>query len=285
MKRFSEKTQKLIDAQLSKPFEVGDSVVYHGEGNGSKDPSMSAMGKILGIDGTTATISPRSYSTRSVIRDFSQITQSYLEIGANPIIERRVHQKYAIAVNQLLSRLGYDTHGDLDDNKMSLKIDGVVQCNTDPVVVGDDGHYYHFQRGLVWDLEDKQKLIRSLYDGINIGSFVFRDKSYDRVMSDSKNPKYPVDASWLDLVDGKQRADAILSFIRCEYPDHYGYYWNDLSIQTRSKFLSIMNMTYIEMHEDTTDLEVLEYFILLNDTGRPIDKELISLNKEILKKL
>lgn len=281
--RFSENTQKLIDERLSKPFEIGDEVTFYGAGNGSKDPSFSGSGEITDINGNKATIRPRSYGIKTVEKDFSELKQSYFTVGANPIVERRFYQKYSIDLRSLLSRLGYDHHGQIDETKSGLILQNVSQCNTDPVVLLNNGEYHHYQRGLVWKLVDKQKLIRSLYDGINIGNFVFRSKSYDSVMSDKGNTKYPVDVSWSDLVDGKQRVDAILGFIQGKFTDHLGNYWGDLSISTRSKILSINNMMYIEMPESTTDAEVLEYFILLNDTGKPIDQNFLKTNKEIFK--
>ena len=56
-----------------------------------------------------------------------------------------------------------------------------------------------YQRGYVWTLEDKQKLIQSIFNRADIGKFVFiEDENYREYR--------------LEVIDGKQRLRAILDY-------------------------------------------------------------------------
>lgn len=113
-----------------------------------------------------------------------------------------------------------------------------------------------FQRDLVWTQKQKEELIKSLIRGLPIGSF-FINKNFE-------NPE--VDYV---LYDGKQRLDAIKSFLSGEFPIHVNdkeYYLKDLP---KADVYSITNarISVIESNISTME-ELIEYYITINTAGR-----------------
>lgn len=113
-----------------------------------------------------------------------------------------------------------------------------------------------FQRDLVWTQKQKEELIKSLIRGLPIGSF-FINKNFE-------NPE--VDYV---LYDGKQRLDAIKSFLSGEFPIHVNdkeYYLKDLP---KADVYSITNarISVIESSISTME-ELIEYYITINTAGR-----------------
>lgn len=113
-----------------------------------------------------------------------------------------------------------------------------------------------FQRDLVWTQKQKEELIKSLIRGLPIGSF-FINKNFE-------NPE--VDYV---LYDGKQRLDAIKSFLSGEFPIHVNdkeYYLKDLP---KADVYSITNarISVIESNIATME-ELIEYYITINTAGR-----------------
>ena len=88
-----------------------------------------------------------------------------------------------------------------------------------------------------------------------------------------------------DIVDGKQRLDAIRGFVTNEYPDLHGNYFSDLSEYARRKFEDFTSFCYAELDEDATDADVIRTFLNVNFTGVKMSKEHIDFVKEINNKL
>ena len=90
--------------------------------------------------------------------------------------------------------------------------------------------YYHsginmnpdYQRDYVWETEDKELLIDSIFNNIGIGKIVLV-----RLL----NGEYGH-----EILDGKQRLNAIIEFYENRFP-YKGYYYNDLSKATWSSDL------------------------------------------------
>lgn len=113
-----------------------------------------------------------------------------------------------------------------------------------------------FQRDLVWTQKQKEELIKSLIRGLPIGSF-FINKNFE-----SPEVDYV-------LYDGKQRLDAIKSFLSGEFPIHVNdkeYYLKDLP---KADVYSITNarISVIESNISTME-ELIEYYITINTAGR-----------------
>lgn len=114
-----------------------------------------------------------------------------------------------------------------------------------------------YQRGLVWGAEDKERLIDSIFNQVDIGKFVFR-----RLPFQSGKPGY-------EIVDGKQRLNALVEFVSDGFPCR-GRYWSELS-QFDRNFLEAHPIAYAELQEGLTRPQVLQTFLRLNTGGRPMD--------------
>ena len=169
---------------------------------------------------------------------------------------------------QILFKAGY---GKRTDDFSQIETDnGYGRVNFNPFVIDANGNRQYYQRDLVWTLEQKQLLIDSIYQGIEIGKFLFRYNAWERMKQEEKETG--VSHSW-DCVDGKQRFFAILDFLQNKFPDSYGNYWSDLSADAHRRFLNYPNLSYGELPESATDEDVIDNFLTLNFTGTPMSKE------------
>lgn len=118
-----------------------------------------------------------------------------------------------------------------------------------------------YQRGYVWDLEDKQLLIDSIFNNIEIGKFAF-------IHLDDEN--WTKTGKGYEILDGKQRLCAIVEFYENRFP-YNGVYYNELSKKDRNVFLNRM-VAQGEVREADRKA-ILKYFIMLNRTGKVMDKK------------
>lgn len=113
------------------------------------------------------------------------------------------------------------------------------------------------QRGYVWDLKRKSLLIESMIIGYPIPAFY------------AKRDKNKV----FDMLDGKQRSEAICGFLNGEYAltgvaeEYEGKYFDDLPEEVQDDIISYSLTVYY--FEDITDEEVNEMFYRLNN-GKPL---------------
>ena len=117
-----------------------------------------------------------------------------------------------------------------------------------------------YQRDLVWNDEDKLNLIDSIFKNIDIGKFVFVELPYQSVES----PGY-------EVLDGKQRLNAIVDYYLNKYP-YKGVYYNDLSREEKYWFLQ-RGVAIAKVRGQITEKQKLKYFLMLNTTGHVMDKE------------
>ena len=116
-----------------------------------------------------------------------------------------------------------------------------------------------YQRGYEWELEDKQKLIDSIFKNIDIGKFAFIHKPF----SGSNEPLY-------EILDGKQRINALCEFYENRFP-YKGKYFNDLSAKDRNHFCNYgVDVAEIAQADKET---ILKYFLMLNTGGKAISEE------------
>ena len=118
-----------------------------------------------------------------------------------------------------------------------------------------------YQRGYVWTDADKESLLDSVFGNIDIGKFVLvrlEGEEYDK-----KKMSY-------EILDGKQRLSTLVDFYENRFP-YKGCYFNDLSLEDRYCFKN----HHISLAEvDTSDKKtILRHFLMLNQTGRAMDKE------------
>jgi uncharacterized protein with ParB-like and HNH nuclease domain len=114
-----------------------------------------------------------------------------------------------------------------------------------------------YQRGLVWSLEQKKKLIDSILWGIALPSIYLRDKGYSTHV-------------WAEVVDGKQRLNALVEFVEGRF-DYNGEYFPDLPDVEKRCFL-MDNTIGIVLVKQTTDEEVVELYERLNFCGVPHER-------------
>jgi hypothetical protein len=128
-----------------------------------------------------------------------------------------------------------------------------------------------YQRGLVWSDEDREKLLDSLFRGLDIGRFVLRSLPYKEGFTFGD-----------EIVDGKQRLSTLIDFWTDRFT-YKGFLFSELSRQDRGEFMRhIVNVA--ELPEETTDEEVLKIFLAVNDTGKPVAKEHLEKIRERLKR-
>ena len=218
------------------------------------------------------------------------VKQDTWQCGANPMKERVRLNQLPNDIQSLLfnGRYGRKTENfsqpelevveNVSDKEKDVigKLYGGIDFN--PYVVGEDGNKMYYQRPFVWTVEDKQLLIHSIYNGIEIGKFVFKYNSWGRMVNQMRSHGRGYD---FDCIDGKQRYHAILDFIRGKFPDEFGNYWNDLSEEAQRKFMNYSNMTVCSLGEKATDKEILATFLTVNFTGTPMSREHIEYVKSI----
>ena len=121
-----------------------------------------------------------------------------------------------------------------------------------------------YQRDYVWELKDKSALIDSIFNNVDIGKFTFINKG---VM-------YPN-----EILDGKQRLTAICEFYEDRFP-YKGKYFSELSVKDQGHFTDY-NISWGEL-EDLTEEQSIRYFLILNTSGKVMDKEHLDKVREML---
>lgn len=116
-----------------------------------------------------------------------------------------------------------------------------------------------FQRGYVWNLADKQRLILSVLQGKPLGAIIIaRDESY-------RTRDY-------FILDGKQRVNALCEFYCGCFPVN-GRYFDELSAEDIGTFTQSTVAVYYLNLESVSRRELLELFLLVNEAGVPQTEE------------
>lgn len=127
-----------------------------------------------------------------------------------------------------------------------------------------------YQRGNVWSLEDKVALIDSIFNDIEIGRIVLmkRDYSYERKEA-------------YEIIDGKQRLTALTEFYEDRF-QYKGLFFSQMHPFDQNHFEN-KQMAVIEAPEMSRE-QVIEYFIRVNISGRPVNPEHLEKVKAMIKK-
>jgi len=115
-----------------------------------------------------------------------------------------------------------------------------------------------YQRGLVWDLADEQKLIESIFNRIDIGKFVFIHLGYGSHIG-------------YEILDGRQRLTALYRFYTDQFT-YNGYYYSDLPWRLKYLFEDTSVAVAVTKGQNLKKKDILNYFLKLNTSGKPMDK-------------
>lgn len=135
--------------------------------------------------------------------------------------------------------------------------------------------YPEYQRDYVWDEEDKEKLLDSIFSGVSIGNFIVgktRHKNYD----------YETEHGCYEAIDGKQRIKTLVDFYENRFK-YKGYYFHELSATDFRVFMG--TRIGVAQPEIFSDKQAVEIFLKFNTTGKPVDKETLAFAEKYLKEL
>lgn len=280
----AEKKQKLIEEAKRRGVRVGDKgYVRSCVKNGWITDSNRMVGvTVIDIDSMNrATIKDSNGTEYIVAKD--EIVMNVDNIGANPFHEYSWMSSIKPATMTLSSIMSYINIHMYDTSKTDKPetINGVEikEVNFNPFVVINEKKI-HYQRPFCWTLKDKQKLIESIYEGVHCGNIVMRERSWnwlnDLISQGEK------DVAFWDIVDGKQRLDALISFINDEFTDMYGNYYSDLSNFAQRRFRNSMSLSLVLLGEEMTDEDVINIFLHVNCSGKQMPEEHLNKIKEMI---
>lgn len=269
----------------NEPIKVGDFIHVIPEHSRSKN---SIKVKVEKVDSNFIYYYQEGYSGKDYSRAKREDVKKYIgHIGVNPFAPSVRGTANNIDIWQLLYRCGYQedrTTGQWNKKLENWEGKEIDEVCLNPIVIDKSGNEVEYQRGLVWSLEQKQLLIESIYNHIEIGKFVIRPRPYslktDWVQKRLKENKIEHTA-FKDLVDGKQRLTAIIEFVNNKFKDLRGNYYSDLSAEAQRTFKNYRQLTYFELDENVTDEDTLKVFLAINFAGVPMSKEHIDFVKSI----
>lgn len=258
--------QDKIEQYLKEPLKAGDYVLVKGYGSQNKES--------WGITKVTDIVEGVLYieghkSRMAVTDDWKKWTG---EVGADPFDNsfdriQNINFELSSILHQLFKEDRYDIEGTF-----------IKASNDNPFVfIGGEKKYY--QRHLCWTLKDKQLLLESIYNNVDCGKIVVRNRGWKELEELQKEGH---ELAWKDIVDGKQKLNAIKTFMENEYPDLNGYYYDDLSDQAQRKLTNHQLISYSELPENTKDEDVLKQFLRLNFAGVVQSEEHLNYIKSLL---
>ena len=115
-----------------------------------------------------------------------------------------------------------------------------------------------YQRDYVWSLEDKQKLIDSIFNNITIGMIVLAKVPFK---SDSKS---------YEVIDGKQRLTALVEFYEDRF-QYKGYYYSQLRARDRNHFEGYP--IAVGLMREPSEKEKYAAFLAVNTFGRVMNED------------
>lgn len=125
-----------------------------------------------------------------------------------------------------------------------------------------------YQRGHIWNLDDKVALIDSIFNNIEIGKFVFIFTGY------KGNSHY-------EILDGKQRLTALVEFFEGRFK-YRGKTFFELSGRDQSHF-ERYSISYARTENVMTNEQKYKYFLKMNTFGKAQDPAHIEYVKNLLR--
>lgn len=257
----NRKEQKIKEI-LASPFQIGEIVDIKNKhvDKYTRSPEFTYSYRIVDIQGGIATVVKKGSSgvNKPIQLSLDKLEKYTYKVGFNPFAKDDRVNNVNFALSSILHAVG------IDGKNSETFINGlpVMECNWNPYVYTEDGDKKYYQRDYVWSLDFKRNLIDSIYNNVECGKIVVRLRSYSYVEKQAKNGE--TDLAFKDLVDGKQRMNAIKEFINDEWTDNNGYYYSELSDEAQQKFMEHQLFSYVELPEHTTDAAVLRQFLKTN---------------------
>lgn len=281
MRRVSEKKQRLINAKINSPLEVGEVVAVKESAVVSYPKEGKSIDcKIVEIDGDTIKVTINEYGYKGekpkTITKGDIALRSTKDIGENPFdLSVSSVRPIAFSLESIIFKLNL-----LGDKEDKYESNGVLIKTLDwnPFVFDKEGKKQYFQRELCWDDTDWQLLVESIYQNIDCGKVLVWERSFEEL--DKLSAKGEKDLAFYSIVDGKQRLDTIRRFLQGGFHDMHGNYFADLSYVAQCCFTNNQLLSYAEM-KNVKDEEVIKQFLKMNFTGVPQSKEHINFIKEI----
>lgn len=288
-KKLCEEAEKYI----STPIEVNDFVkfdknlIYTYEQSGKTEGYV----KEISEDGTVCKVlvsdSGCSYDKKIVEVNTENLEKDPLFIGYDPFNSIPKMPRINLLAYELGSFLSIVSTehqvGEYFVDCYDGKKRKMMELNWNPYVIDKDGNKQYYQRDFCWTVEDKQNLIESIYRGVDCGKIVLRKRRFEFVEEELKKGNEEV--AFNDIVDGKQRLNALFGFINNEFPDKNGKYYKDFSILAQRRLSGKLCFTLAQLDERTTDEDVIKVFMLVNFSGKFMSKEHLDYVDSILKKM
>lgn len=279
--KISERRQQYLDSLKDKPYEVGDWVLVTKAAIGEKyDKEKLTYVKIesMSSDWITASQFRRAYKIPiTEIKGYANICMGY-----NPIDRDGWDSVRSVAFSTDSILFMTKELNPEDDERYEIYGCPLKEFNWNPYVYVN-GEKKYYQRDFVWTIEQKQMLLESLYQGVDCGKIIVRKRSFaelEQMFAKGERELY-----FNDIVDGKQRLNALITFIKGEYPDANGMYYGDLTPIAQNELQNNQFFSYAEMPAFSKDEMVLKQFLRLNFTGVPQSKEHIEYVKSLLDKV
>lgn len=257
--RDSANKATMKDEFLKTPFCVGDKVTINGEYGRQQSY------EVVSVDPLKVRSFERDASIIKVKKE-AIVSRSSRHIGANPFAPEERIRAFAFPIESILSqvRLAYGCEPVDVLNGITI-----LEYNNDPIVYVNK-KAKHYQREFCWTLDDKQQMIESIYNNVDCGLIIVRLRSIAEITKLYRNGDVP---SFRDIVDGKQRLEALRGFIYDEYPDLHGNLFSDLSDEAQYRLMQSKALTYAEIAEDSSDDLILRQFLKMNFCGKPQSPE------------
>jgi hypothetical protein len=291
--KISSKKAKLIKALETSDIVVGELVaVRYSAINNYIDPNKTYRNvncKVMAINGNTYTVKDNGsdHSTNCDIDKSEILARDVYNIGANPFNDK-FDSTRAIAydLESIIFNLNIIVEDDYTKRQYFVgenKNVPALEVNWNPFIYNKNGEKEFYQRPFVWTLNDNRMLIESIYERIDCGKILVRNRSFIELEAMARKGDTVV--YFKDIVDGKQRLNAVRGFIMGEFSDMHGNFYSDLSSSAQRKFTNHQLFSYSEIPENSKDDDILNQFLRLNFMGVPQSKEHIKFVKSLREKI
>ena len=120
----------------------------------------------------------------------------------------------------------------------------------------------------MWSDHDREALLASVFENIDIGKFVFVEAE-----------RYEKGKPCEEILDGKQRLTTLLDFYLDRFPYH-GLYFSDLSMKERKWFNDRqVSVGHVRLADRK---QVMQIFVILNTCGHVMEQKNIDRIKALI---